>query len=498
MLSPEEQLFIVDDSTDAKTLKLRVIEWWPVIRDRYISILAWVAVVYACWRLVEGIGVISPLLWVETINEPIQQALLAGRDLKAALVEFSWSATIFVGLVCAYFYHGNRSVYLLDFAVYQPPEEWKVTHSDILDVCRKQDCFTEDAIAFMGRVLERSGTGAATHWPPPDKVGKQASTQYAREESAAVLFSVVEEVLQKTGHTAQDIDYLIVNCSIFCPTPSLCAMVANHFGMKPRLQSFNLGGMGCSASVIAIDLAKQLIQGNPGTLALVLSTENLTSQLYLGNQKGYLLQNTLFRVGGAGMLLSSRWQDGFAAKYKLLHTVRTQNTQDDGYQTVFQDEDDAGLCGIRLSKEIVTIAGRCMTDNFTILGPLVLPLWEQIKVLVSIVRRQMNKKATPSYVPDFKKAFDHFCIHAGGRAVIDGIQKNLNLPDQLVNPSRDTLLNYGNTSSSSIWYELAYIEANKEGQNKLKRGDRILQIAFGSGFKCNSAVWMRVAPVSYR
>jgi len=155
-------------------------------------------------------------------------------------------------------------------------------------------------------------------------------------------------------------------------------MVANKFKMKPRLQSFNLGGMGCSASVIAVDLAKQLIQGNPGSLALVLSTENLTSQLYLGNQKGFLLQNTLFRVGGSGMLLSSKWQDGFRAKYKLLHTVRTQNTADEGYQTVFQDEDDAGKCGIRLSKEIVVIAGRCMKDNFTILGPLVLPLIEQV------------------------------------------------------------------------------------------------------------------------
>ena len=45
----------------------------------------------------------------------------------------------------------------------------------------------------------------------------------------------------------------------------------------------------------------------------------------------------------------------------------------------------------------------------------------------------------------------------------------------------------GNTSSSSIWYELRYIEENMS----LKRGHKILQLAFGSGFKCNSAVWTR-------
>lgn len=34
-----------------------------------------------------------------------------------------------------------------------------------------------------------------------------------------------------------------------------------------------------------------------------------------------------------------------------------------------------------------------------------------------------------------------------------------------------------------------YILANIETTRGVKRGDRIWQIGFGSGFKCNSAVW---------
>jgi 3-ketoacyl-CoA synthase len=89
------------------------------------------------------------------------------------------------------------------------------------------------------------------------------------------------------------------------------------------------------------------------------------------------------------------------------------------------------------------------------------------------------------YIPDFKLAFEHFCIHAGGRAVLDELEKNLDLSDWHMEPSRMTLYRFGNTSSSSLWYELAYSEA----KGRIRKGDRTWQIAFGSGFKCNSAVW---------
>lgn len=56
------------------------------------------------------------------------------------------------------------------------------------------------------------------------------------------------------------IDILVVNCSLFNPTPSLSAMIVNHFKMKSNIVSYNLSGMGCSAGVIAISLAKELLQ----------------------------------------------------------------------------------------------------------------------------------------------------------------------------------------------------------------------------------------------
>ena len=255
-----------------------------------------------------------------------------------------------------------------------------------------------------------------------------------------------------------------------------------------------------------------------------------------------------------------------------MHVVRTHNGADDAsYACVHQAEDGDGRVGVRLSKDLLAVAGATLKANITTLGPLVLPVPEQARqgrgggggarqkergrplpatalanplwpprqpprppppthpstqllFLANLAARRLLGWKVPPYVPDFKLAFDHFCLHTGGRAVIDALEAQLRLTPELVRPSKEAreadgrtgggregrapeaaplttshpthsskaLHRYGNTSSASIWYVLAWIEGHGAG---VARGDRVWQIAFGSGFKVNSAVWRAVRGV---
>lgn len=421
-------------------------------------------------------------------------------DLWTNRTVFMDTATGLVGMVALLIILGlyrakrPRPIYLVDFACHKPNDERRMSVDSFLDMTQNCGAFQDETIHFQERISHRSGLGDETYLPrgitsePPNM-----SMAEARSEAESVIFTTVDSLFKKTGVRPEDIDILIVNCSLFNPTPSLSSMIVNHYKLKPTIKSFNLSGMGCSAGLISIDLAKHLLKARPNSLALVFSTENITQNWYFGNDRSMLLCNCIFRMGGAAVLLSNRAQDKAQSKYELVHTVRTHKGSDDNsYNCVYQKEDDKGVIGVSLARELMAVAGDALKTNITTLGPLVLPWSEQLMFFVTLVRRKVLKQVkVKPYIPDFKLAFEHFCIHAGGRAVLDEVHKNLQLTEWHMEPSRMTLHRFGNTSSSSLWYELAYTEA----KGRVRSGDRVWQIAFGSGFKCNSAVWRALRTV---
>lgn len=97
------------------------------------------------------------------------------------------------------------------------------------------------------------------------------------------------------------------------------------------------------------------------------------------------------------------------------------------------------------------MAGEALKINVTTLGPMVLPISEQILFFLNLVARKGLGMKLKSYIPDFKLAFEHVCIHTGGRAVIDEIEKQLKLTPAMVEPTRASLYRFGNVSSASVW-----------------------------------------------
>lgn len=413
---------------------------------------------------------------------------------KYNMVTVFMCTALLVFLGTLYLMSRPRKVYMVNFACYKPDPSMKVTRDAIMERTIKIGAFSQENIDFQKKILQRSGLGEETYFAealiqiPPNPCMAEA-----RKEAELVMFGAIDALLAKTNVKAKDIGILVVNCSLFNPTPSLSAMIVNHYKLRGNILSYNLGGMGCSAGVISIDLAKELLQVHGNTYALVVSTENITQNWYRGNDRSMLLPNCLFRVGGAAILLSNRSCDRGRSKYQLIHTIRThKGGEDKSYTCVYQKEDENKIVGVSLSKELMVVAGEALKANITTLGPLVLPMSEQLLFFVTLVARKAFKMKIKPYIPDFKLAFEHFCIHAGGRAVLDELEKNLELSSWHMEPSRMTLYRFGNTSSSSLWYELAYSEA----KGRIKRGHKTWQIAFGSGFKCNSAVWQALRTIN--
>ncbi|EAZ00427.1 hypothetical protein OsI_22451 [Oryza sativa Indica Group] len=397
-----------------------------------------------------------------------------------------------------------RSVYLVDYACFRPQPSNRLPFATFAEHFRLSPHIDDGSFRFVTRMMERSGLGERTYVPRgilylPPRTGMEEG----RDEAEMVVFAAVGDLLARTRIRPDEIDVLVTNCSAFSPTPSFADMVVNRFKLRGDVRAVHLSGMGCSAGLIAVEVARNLLQAAAaapprGAHALVVSTETTSFSHYAGTSRSMLLPSALFRMGGVAMLLSTSRSSATTttSRFRLAHIVRTLNAAEDrAHRCAYHEEDGDGNLGVNLSKDIVPVAGEALKANIAKVGSRVLPLSEKLLYALSLLARKVagslrRKEAIKLRVPDFRTAFEHFCIHAGGRAVIDAVQSGLGLADEDVEASRMALHRFGNTSSSSVWYELAYVEA----KGRMRRGDRVWMICFGSGFKCNSAAWECISP----
>jgi 3-ketoacyl-CoA synthase len=124
------------------------------------------------------------------------------------------------------------------------------------------------------------------------------------------------------GLKPTEIDILITNTSIYCPTPSIASLVINMFKMREDVQAYHMGGMGCAFGVVGLSLVRDMLIAHPGKICLFVSSEIITSAFYPGQRQEALLTNALFRMGGTASILTNNASWKSRSKYQLQHCLR--------------------------------------------------------------------------------------------------------------------------------------------------------------------------------
>ena len=85
---------------------------------------------------------------------------------KGFALDLGWRTMFLLALLVWYINSYEKSVYLVNFTTFEPPESWKLSPEQLIQIMRAQNCFTEDSIQFLDRMLQQSGVGPSTAWPP--------------------------------------------------------------------------------------------------------------------------------------------------------------------------------------------------------------------------------------------------------------------------------------------------------------------------------------------
>jgi 3-ketoacyl-CoA synthase len=386
----------------------------------------------------------------------------------------------------------TTNCYLIDYVCFKPPHDRQVTRKIAGEIIERNRLLGLSEYKFLLKVIINSGMGVETYAPRNIIKGHETSPTVddALQEMDEFFDTSVNDLFRKTNISPRDVDLLVINISGFSPAPSLSARIVQRYYMREDVKSYNLSGMGCSASLISVDLVRNYFKSAKKTLALVLSSESLSPNWYAGKDKSMMLSNILFRTGGAVMLMTNDPAMRSRAKMTLKCLIRTHcGANDNAYNCAMQMEDKDGFTGMHLGKSLPKAAVHAFSDNFLCLIPRILPYRELALYVYRAIKQKIVKPEGKGNLAmaqiNFKTSIDHFCMHTGGPAVIDAVGRALKLSPYDTEPASMALHRWGNTSSCSIWYVLNYMEAKK----RLRKGDRVLMITFGTGFKCNSCMW---------
>lgn len=293
--------------------------------------------------------------------------------------------------------------------------------------------------------------------------GTKARNDHYIAEAGPIFVEAARRAVEgAAGIEAADVTHVItVSCTgFFAPGPEY--LIARELQLRPGVQRYHLGFMGCYAAMPALRMAAQLCDADPDAVVLVVSVELCTLHLRASDDPDLIVANSLFGDAGAAGIVTRRalgvGERGLALDRS--ETLVTPVGEGDMAWTI----GDQGFDMV-LSTAVPQIIGEHITDAIR-------PLLDHDAALAAA----LDDGAIGSSVA-------RWAVHPGGRSIVDKVEESLRLDAHQVAPSRDVLRDIGNVSSATV---MLVMQRNLEHYAEV--GDRLIAIAFGPGLTVESAL----------
>lgn len=342
----------------------------------------------------------------------------------------------------------HASVFINAIATAVPEHD---VHGAFIDWAEAQVADPRERALFR-RMAGRAGIGHRWSVLPPSAVsgstavvggfyeGKSPPTSERMKIYAEAAPKLALQAIRELGPQAVDgVTHLVVaSCTGFV-APGIDQIIAAELGLDDGVERTLVGFMGCYAAVSALRTAYHIVRSEPAARVLTVTVELSTLHLQNDTELEPLLAQLQFGDGAAAAIVSGEAR-GFAMRAPF--AVSLSDTSELIRWTI----GDTGFA-MHLSGEVPGRIAAALGDE---------------RLRARILGGADGKPA------------DAWAVHAGGRSILDAVERAMELSPQALAASRDVLARFGNMSSSTLMFVIAELLGQPERR-------RAVALAFGPG-----------------
>lgn len=223
------------------------------------------------------------------------------------------------------------------------------------------------------------------------------------------------------GDIARTSHLVVASCTGFV-APGVDQIIARNLGLNASVERTLIGFMGCYAAVAALRAAYHIIRSEPAARVLIVTVELSTLHLQFTDDIEALLAMLQFGDGAAAAIMT-----GESGGLRVARQF-----------SIAMPETDA------LIQWTIGDNGFSMELSGEVPG----------RIATALADPGVRERILDHVAPD---KFENWAVHAGGRSILDAVQRAFGLSNQALAASRDVLLRYGNMSSSTLMFVLSSV-----------------------------------------